>query len=46
MRARCHPAIGDEPRLAYNRVLLKSHHRLHEPDIMRRIEGVSIKAAA
>jgi hypothetical protein len=27
-------------------LLLKSHHRLHEPDIMRRIEGVSIKAAA
>jgi hypothetical protein len=26
-------------------LLLKSHHRLHEPDVMRRIEGVSIKAA-
>jgi hypothetical protein len=26
-------------------LLLKSHHRLHEPDILRRIEGVSIKAA-
>ena len=26
--------------------LLKSHHRLHEPDILRRIEGVSTKAAA
>jgi 2-polyprenyl-6-methoxyphenol hydroxylase-like FAD-dependent oxidoreductase len=27
-------------------LLLKSHHRLHEPDILRRIEGVSSKAAA
>jgi 2-polyprenyl-6-methoxyphenol hydroxylase-like FAD-dependent oxidoreductase len=26
-------------------LLLKSHHRLREPDILRRIEGVSIKAA-
>jgi hypothetical protein len=26
--------------------LLKSHHRLREPDILRRIEGVSTKAAA
>ncbi len=27
-------------------LLLKSHHRLHEPDILRRIEGVSSKVAA
>jgi hypothetical protein len=26
--------------------LLQPHSRLREPDIMRRIEGVSVKAAA
>jgi NAD(P)H-nitrite reductase large subunit len=32
MRARspCHPVIGDEPRLAYNRVLLSSAPRIDE----------------
>jgi hypothetical protein len=27
-------------------LLLKSHHRLHEPDILRRIEAVLATAAA